>query len=1261
MKLKRAKLPLCIFVAVACAAVAMWLVVDDFHTSATPNLPFGLFVTAAVAILLAADPLLKVCRGKTPASSTLAPNEAWHAQSGSELCSRYCIAGAASVFGLSPAIRADYAAANGRNVMPPLPQPSALAVFAKEAHEPQQLLLLVVGCLYALVGELVEAALALGIILLVMLAEMLTETRAKRAVRELGSTVPRQVRVLVRSALQAEASTSHQASSSVIDVDAADLVPGDVIMLRAGDEVPADARLLSASLQLLVDESKLTGESVPIEKRAVAEDTPASASVAASAASPSDAAFDVRSLLVLPAATPLAERVNVLHAGTVLRRGACRALVVAIGPSTELGRTLAAVRSAGKAQKQKKTPLQGLLKRVATVATVAALLGSLVGGLLGFVRHMAWQDIVLAALSLAFATIPEELPILVAATLAVGAQSLSGVGIYVKRLRASEALASVDFVLTDKTGTLTEGRLRLKQMLLPLPAAEPHPGERRAIAFMHSVDAAAIVATRASPAEAKASLQLLSAWRMLQETDDVLVAHTAAPTIAPSTSAATVSIGTATAPYAALDPFDAAISASVPVDSIAAAACLAVSVVVEPHTLHDATANGTAALLADVPFDPHSKLSLRVFAVLQSEAVTSATLGPSLPIDSSQLAVLVKGAPEAVIALCRAGPGSTAADADAAIARCAAQGRRMLAFARAIVEVPRTQLPALRAAAVSASMQSAQDALQWLVRLRAGLSAAAAPQTATAVPAVPAVPAVLAVPAVPGFDTLPLSFLGALTFEDPLQPGVVQAVSECASADISLAVITGDHPLAAAEIARQAGILASKDGPRGSFHHVNDVEAGEAVQLCQASASSSFGVDNGDAAMKAWAETAASLALGSSHRNLDSAPAAAVDSMFALDTTHEPPKARVFARAAPAHKLALVRALQATGRVVAVTGDGLNDGPALAAADVGFAVPGATGVAKEAASIVVVQGGFPSLLTAVKEGRRLRANLEAALAFYLGAKAGLVILFIVGTLWKGFPLAPVQIILLELLMDLGASTSFVTEPAEAGIMRQPPRPAAAASFFDRIMIVRIISCAISLAAMVLAGFAVGLSNPAFLADMSGGGSNSGAPPPESDDESMQLKRAQTAAFYCWLIGHVLLAVHQRTATEPLLLSKLCLRNPLFWAWLAAAGLIAVLAGTIPRVQQGLGLVAIPPRMWAVVLGICVVGTSWIEVAKLLVWCSVPTCCHHRRSGPKSYRGAAAMQQPSSGATPSPATSSALRDSAVSSDIRKPLLPLSESS
>ena len=172
----------------------------------------------------------------------------------------------------------------------------------------------------------------------------------------------------------------------------------------------------------------------------------------------------------------------------------------------------------------------------------------------------------------------------------------------------------------------------------------------------------------------------------------------------------------------------------------------------------------------------------------------------------------------------------------------------------------------------------------------------------------------------------------------------------------------------------------------------------------------------------------------------------------------------VFARIAPEHKLRIVRALQSRGEVVAVTGDGVNDAPALKEAAIGVAM-GETGtdVAKEAADMVLADDNFATIAVAVREGRKLYENLRKAVRYYLAAKVRSGQLPRSSRCWLSLPVpfAPVQIIVMELFMDLGASVTFTTEPAEGDVMARPPRDPRR-PFMDRSMQVGIFAGGLSL-------------------------------------------------------------------------------------------------------------------------------------------------------------------------------------------------------
>ena len=277
------------------------------------------------------------------------------------------------------------------------------------------------------------------------------------------------------------------------------------------------------------------------------------------------------------------------------------------------------------------------------------------------------------------------------------------------------------------------------------------------------------------------------------------------------------------------------------------------------------------------------------------------------------------------------------------------------------------------------------------------------------------------------------------------------------------------------------------------------------------------------------------------------------------------------------HKLRIVRALREQGERVAVTGDGINDAPALAAADIGVAM-GETGtdVAREAADMVLANDNFTTIVNAIKEGRILFANLKKGVRYYLACKVALVAATLLPVLLHvPVPFAPIQIILMELFMDLAASATFVNEPAEADLMRYPPRNPRA-SFMDRAMVSSIFSSA--------AGLFMAVTTTYLVTWYTSG----------------DLVKAQTVAFITWLLGHILLAVNLRTEREPLFRLGF-FSNRLMIIWGVATLIFIIFATFIPGIQNLLKTVNLTPGEWILVIGMAFVGTFWIEGLKLLRW------------------------------------------------------------
>ncbi|HWP23872.1 MAG TPA: cation-translocating P-type ATPase, partial [Candidatus Binatia bacterium] len=228
-----------------------------------------------------------------------------------------------------------------------------------------------------------------------------------------------------------------------------------------------------------------------------------------------------------------------------------------------------------------------------------------------------------------------------------------------------------------------------------------------------------------------------------------------------------------------------------------------------------------------------------------------------------------------------------------------------------------------------------------------------------------------------------MTFLGLVGMIDPPRPEVKQAIATCRQAGIRPVMITGDHPLTAEAVARQLGLL---DGGR--------------------------------------VVTGADL-----------------DAMSDAELEQEVERIAVYARVSPAHKLAVVTALQNRGQVVAMTGDGINDAPALRKADIGIAM-GITGtdVAREAAAMTLTDDNFASIVAAVEEGRAIFHNIKKFLMYLLSANIGEVLIVTAAVLagWPP-PLSAVQILYVNLATDGLPALALAVDPPEADLMRRPPR------------------------------------------------------------------------------------------------------------------------------------------------------------------------------------------------------------------------------
>src|SRR3990170_738217 len=296
-----------------------------------------------------------------------------------------------------------------------------LAILREEITEPMILLLLTIGIIYGIVnrGNLTDSFTIITIVTVLVLVEVWNEYRAKRSIAALKKLAS-PTTIVLRNGQRTEVQTIN-------------VVPGDLLLLRPGQRIPADARLLN-SVGFEVDEAALTGESFPTAKDAT---------------------------LVLPAETRSNEQKNMVFAGTVATKGRAKALVTATGIKTELGR----IAGITKATKEPKTPLQLSMKQLSKTLMLIAIFFSILIPTLEFLRGGAEPTtLILTGLALAFVVIPEELPIIVTMVLGIGAYALSKKNALVKRLRAAETLGNVTVIATDKTGTITESKMRVQSL-----------------------------------------------------------------------------------------------------------------------------------------------------------------------------------------------------------------------------------------------------------------------------------------------------------------------------------------------------------------------------------------------------------------------------------------------------------------------------------------------------------------------------------------------------------------------------------------------------------------------------------------------------------------------------------------------------------------------------------------------------------------------------------------------------------------------------
>ncbi|MCS6778212.1 MAG: cation-transporting P-type ATPase [Geminicoccaceae bacterium] len=570
------------------------------------------------------------------------------------------------------------------------------------------------------------------------------------------------------------------------------------------------------------------------------------------------------------ATAALGDRPCIAFSGTFVVAGQGAGVVVATGAESELGKIGTLL---GRVE-QLQTPLLRQMAGFARTLTVVILAVSLAAFLFAWLVQSYPLDLsFMAVVGLAVAAIPEGLPAVMTITLAIGVQRMAQRHAIVRRLPAVETLGSVSVICSDKTGTLTRNEMTV-QTIRTAAAAVRVSGSGYAPEGEFARDG-----ERIDPLADPVLEELIEAGLLCNDAD-----------IRRGEKGWLVDG----------DPMEGALVA------------LAMKAGLDPASFRK-----DMARVDEIPFDSRHRFMATLHAAPDGERF-----------------VIVKGAPERILEMCRAerdARGERPLDADfwhAAAEELAGHGQRVLAIATA--EPPRESAP-------------------------------------------------IAAHHIEGRCVM----LGLVGLIDPPREEAIAAVAQCHTAGIRVVMITGDHAVTAKEIARQLGIAREPRVLTG-----NELDA--------------------------------------------------------LDTEGFRRAARevhVFARTTPEHKLRLVEALQADGLIVAMTGDGVNDAPALKRADVGVAMGiKGTEAAKEAAQMVLADDNFASIVAAVREGRTVYDNLMKVIGWTLPTNGGEAFTILAAlALGLALPVTPVQILWINMITAVALGLTLAFEPTEPGTMRRPPR------------------------------------------------------------------------------------------------------------------------------------------------------------------------------------------------------------------------------
>lgn len=787
----------------------------------------------------------------------------------------------------------------------------------------------------------------------------------------------------------------------------------------------------------------------------------------------------------------LGDRTNMVFNGTAVTQGTGRMVVTSTGMGTQVGRIATMLAET----KEEPTPLQKEMARVSkilglAVCLIAVLVLVVLALMEGFQTAQDLIDSLLMAVSLAVAAVPEGLTAILTVVLALGVQRMAKHHAIVKKLSSVETLGSASVICSDKTGTLTRNEMTVERVVVPSGQVSITGTGYSPEGEMHPLGSDGVRSEKeVGPSLTAEVLETLMVGTLANNGD---LRQSADEGSDSDDSSQWQIVG---------DPTE-------------------VSLIVAARKLGADAWADRYGRLAEIPFTSERKL-MSVLAYARDR-----------DSDEEDTVLFCKGAPDVLLVRCnrilQGGQVRSLTDEDR---------ERILAQVSSLSgDAYRTLGQAYRPL-TDQELSSLVDPDGDQGEAGVGVEIQAQPA------AVPHLSSDRVVEQSQELET-GLIWTGMVGIIDPPRTEVRQAVAQAHKAGIRTVMITGDHPLTAARIAGDLGII-----EQGQTACTGDqLDAMNQAQLNQTTASVS-----------------------------------------------------VYARVAPEHKLKIVDSLQSQGKVVAMTGDGVNDAPAVKAADIGVAM-GITGteVTKESAKMILADDNFSTIVEAVREGRGIFDNIRKFLRYLLSSNMGEVFTVFGGVVFAGLlgisqpgnpgvtvPLLATQLLWINLLTDAAPALAMGVDPQTEDLMDRPPRKEND-RVIDRDMWVDIIYIGLIMALVTLVGMDMHLSGGLFT-DRS----------LQAVGHDAQIREARTMGFTILVFAQLFNALASRSSRKSAFVGFFS--NPWLWGAIGISILLQLAVIYIPFLGEAFGTVPLQPQAWLECIGLASLVLIASELRKLILW------------------------------------------------------------